>query len=106
MEEYGMIICLVNYGEGRDKDTENMGELRAIYVLADFWGKGVGQKLFKAALSEFAKRGYEGFYLWALKENSRARRFYEKMGMHLSDHERIITIAGKELVESKYVMKF
>ena len=80
--------------------------MRSIYVLADFWGKGVGRSLFEAASAVLKDRGYDGFYLWVLKENDRARRFYEKMGMVCFDNERTITIGGKELVESRYEMKF
>ena len=105
-EDNGNVVGLVNYGQARDKEADNMGELRSIYVLADFWGKGVGRSLFEAASTVLKNRGYDGFYLWVLKENYRARRFYEKMGMVLSDHERTISIAGKKLVESKYEFKF
>lgn len=105
-EENGTVVGLVNFGAARDKNVENMGELRSIYVLAGFWGKGVSRKLFHAAAMEFAKSGYAGFYLWVLKENYRARRFYEKMGLVLTDCERVITVGGKELVESKYIIKF
>jgi len=105
-EENGSVIGLVNFGEARDKDAGNMGELRSIYVIPEFWGKGVSRELFQAAVSELEKSGYSGFYLWVLKENGRARGFYEKMKMMCSGCERVITIGGKELVESKYIKKF
>lgn len=102
----GKIVGLVNYGQGRDAESNNLGELRSIYVLADFWGKGVGRSLFETAYAVLKDRGYAGFYLWVLKENYRARRFYEKMGMVCSDVERTITIGGKGLIESRYVYSF
>jgi len=105
-EDNGKIVGLVNYGQAREKNNDNIGELRSIYVLADFWGKGVGRSLFVAASAVLKDRGYDGFYLWVLKENDRARRFYEKMGMVCSGHVRTIAIGGKELVESRYEMKF
>lgn len=106
IEENGKIIGVTGFGESRDKDLENMGELMTIYVLSEFWGKEVSNQLFAATYSELKKRGYKGFYLWVLKENYRARRFYEKMGMQLTDEERVIAISGKKLVESKYVINF
>ena len=102
----GKIVGLVNYGPGRDAESDNWGELRSIYVLADCWGKGVGRSLFEKAAEVLKERGYAGFYLWVLKENERARRFYEKMGMVCCGDEKTITIGGKELVESRYVIEF
>ena len=105
-EYNGEIVGLVNYGQGREVENNNLGELRSIYVLADFWGKGVAPSLFKEAYAILQKRGYVGFYLWVLKENYRARRFYEKMGMVCSGDEKTIVIGGKELIESRYVVFF
>ena len=105
-EENGTVIGLVNFGEARDKDASNMGELRSIYVIPEFWGKGISRELFQAAVSELEKNGYAGFYLWVLKENCRARGFYEKMEMMCYECERVITIGGKELIESKYIKIF
>ena len=105
-EYNGQVVGLVNYGQGRDSENNNMGELRSIYVLADFWGKGIAKSLFEEAYSVLQKRGYVGFYLWVLKENYRARRFYEKMGMVCSGEEKTLTIGGKELVESRYIIYF
>ena len=105
-EENKTVVGLVNFGEARDKNSDNVGECRSIYVLPEFWGKGVGRELFQAASLEFKNNGYAGFYLWVLKENSRARGFYEKMEMMCCGCERVITIGGKELVESKYIKRF
>lgn len=105
-EENGKIVGVTGFGESRDKDLENLGELRTIYVLSEFWGKGVSSQLFFAVYSELKKRSYNGFYLWVLKDNYRARKFYEKMGMHLVEEERVITIGGKEFIESKYIIRF
>ena len=57
----------------------NSEQLRlALYVLADYYGKGVGRKLMDAGL-EHIKR-FSQVCLWVLKENRRAIRFYEKCG--------------------------
>ena len=34
-----------------------VGELRALYVLPEFWGKGIGRKLFGAAEKELHSAG-------------------------------------------------
>ena len=62
----------------------NIDEIRrlysevALYVLADYYGKGVAQQLMKAGLQQLAN--YPQICLWVLKENKRAIRFYEKCG--------------------------
>lgn len=81
LEENGTAAGLVNFGVPRETDTENrtLGELRVLYVLPEFWDKGLGRKLFGAAEEELRSVGYAGFYLWVLSGNIRARSFYEKM---------------------------
>jgi GNAT superfamily N-acetyltransferase len=47
-------------------------QLHALYVLSAYWGQGVGRRLLAAAgpVQE----------LWVLRDNARARRFYERHG--------------------------
>ena len=107
-EENGTTAGLVNFGTPRDMQTEDrvVGELRALYVLPEFWGKGIGRKLFGAAEKELQSAGYAGFYLWVLGDNMRARRFYAKMKMVNTSTERNIQLAGMELTEVKYTLTF
>lgn len=49
-------------------------QLYALYVVSDVYGRGVGQALLDAAL------GRRPAQLWVARDNSRARRFYEKNG--------------------------
>lgn len=105
-EENGEIVGLVNFGVSRTPISENFGELRSIYVLPEHWAKGIGSRLFAEARAELKKAGFDGFYLWVLRDNLRARRFYEKMGMTSANAEKIDSIGGKELVEVKYVYVF
>ena len=53
------------------------GEISAIYVLNAHQGGGVGRALMAAMAADLADRGYRGAGLWVLRNNSRARRFYE-----------------------------
>lgn len=101
-EENGEIIGLVNFGVSRTPMSENFGELRSIYVLPEHWAEGIGSQLFLEAKTELKQAGFDGFYLWVLRDNHRARRFYEKMGMAFTNSEKIDLIGGKELVEVKY----
>ena len=102
-EENGVVVGLVNFGESRDEETAGMAEIRSIYVLPGAWKKGVGRELFEAAAEKLHSAGYEKMFLWVLSDNSRARGFYERMGM-TACCERKINIAGAELGETRYEM--
>ncbi|MBE6990450.1 MAG: GNAT family N-acetyltransferase [Ruminococcaceae bacterium] len=71
------VIGFVGFGD-RGGEMPDTGEIFALYVLAEYYGTGVGRRLLEAALAEL--RGYPQICLWVLKENGRAIRFYRKCG--------------------------
>jgi len=94
---------LVNIGPARDGDMSGMEELRTLYVRPCFWRRGIGTELFRAGAAYLRKMGYTNFYLWVLRENTRARMFYEKLGMHPDGTERTISVGGETVWEVRYV---
>lgn len=104
-EKDGSICALVRFGKCRDADITDMAEIYSIYVLPECWHGGIGTALFEAALKALRDGGAAGVYLWTLKENARARGFYERMGM-MCIGEREIEIAGKKLNECRYELIF
>ncbi|MGH7920337.1 MAG: GNAT family N-acetyltransferase [Candidatus Dormibacteraceae bacterium] len=60
-----------------DRDPATTGEVGAIYVLAEAWGKGIGRALMRSALDRLTEAGFSAATLWVLDSNDRARRFYE-----------------------------
>jgi len=73
-------------------------------VLPTCWKGGVGRRLFSEACGALREAGCGKVFLWVLTENASARGFYERMGMSPAG-EQTITIAGKELSETRYEMK-
>ena len=71
-------------------------------MLPEFWRTGAGSALFESARKQLREEGYESLFLWTLTENTRARRFYEKMGMEAC-RTRTITIGGRGLSETGYI---
>lgn len=71
------VIGFVSYGDFRDSATI-VGEIFALYVLKDYYGKGVGQQLMQAAFA--ALDAFQEIILWVLEDNKRAIAFYEKNG--------------------------
>lgn len=105
-EDAGRVVGLVNFGPDRDCGAGGLAEVRTIYVLPEYWRRGIGRALMRAAAGAVRDAGYPGFFLWVLTENARARRFYESMGLRFTGEVREIEIAGKPLSESRYILNF
>ena len=73
-------------------------EIIAIHSLPESWGTGLGHALLSEALKQI---GPKPVFLWAFKENGRARRFYEKHGFQWDGAERISEFDGA--LEVRYV---
>ncbi len=55
-------------------------ELRQLYVLKPWHGRGIAHELMRWALGEAARRGAQNLYLSVFIDNHRARRFYHSYG--------------------------
>jgi len=77
------------------------GEIYAIYVLNPYKDLGMGHSLFSAAVSFLHSQELCPFIAWALKENKRARTFYERQGGKICGDD-VYTIAGKAYPEVCY----
>ena len=80
------------------QDGEDAAEIIAIHTLPESWGTGLGHAMLEEALRQTGKKKV---FLWALKENHRARRFYEKHGFRRDGGERVSEFDGA--VEVRYV---
>jgi ribosomal protein S18 acetylase RimI-like enzyme len=57
-----------------------VAELYALYVHPAWWSTGTGRALMDRVLARTSRAGYSDITLWVLKDNVRARRFYERAG--------------------------
>ena len=87
------VVGFISYGNFRD-ETIQAGEIIALYVLKDYYGKGIAQKLVKAALTDLDH--FSEIFLWVLKDNKRAIAFYQKMGFTFDEQEKILEL-GKPI---------
>ena len=85
------VIGFIGYGAAGEALPET-GEVFALYVLGAYCGQGVGTALMDAALARLA--GYPRVWLWVLKENKRAIRFYEKSGFRPDGAEKFSETVG------------
>ena len=80
------------------QEKEDGAEIVAIHSLPVSWGTGLGHAMLTQALKQIGDRPV---YLWAFKENTRARRFYEKHGFRWDGSERVSEFDGA--LEVRYV---
>ncbi|HEX3504826.1 MAG TPA: GNAT family N-acetyltransferase [Xanthobacteraceae bacterium] len=55
------------------------GEISALYILRACQGRGFGRELMNAMAANLSGRGHLGASVWVLRDNFRARRFYESL---------------------------
>lgn len=80
-EDGDRVVGFVSFGPPQDRSLDpSVGELYAIYLDPDHWGRGYGRALMAAAVSGLTERGYSEAILWVLESNARTRRFYEIAG--------------------------
>ncbi|MEU6916678.1 GNAT family N-acetyltransferase [Streptomyces olindensis] len=99
----GEVVGWACHGPYREGEvlTED-AELYAIYVHPDHVGRGAGQALLAESVSRCAAAGPGRLLLWVLKENARARRFYERSGFRPDGAEEPFEVAGVAVPEVRY----
>ncbi|HVA28155.1 MAG TPA: GNAT family N-acetyltransferase [Candidatus Baltobacteraceae bacterium] len=99
----GDAICgFATTGPCRVADAPGYGELLALYVDPDAWGRGVGRALIARARSDLVQRGFTGAVLWLLAGNVRAERFYRSDGWLPDDAHRNEEIWGVRVDEVRF----
>lgn len=73
------------------RQVQESAEIVAIHSLPESWGTGLGHTMLAEALNQI---GNQPVFLWAFKENKRARRFYEKHGFRWDGTERVSEFDG------------
>jgi ribosomal protein S18 acetylase RimI-like enzyme len=75
--------ALVGFGACGTQRTASLaadgydGEIGSIYVLKAYQRRGIGKALFCAMTENLLLRRFRGVALWVLRDNARARGFYE-----------------------------
>ncbi|MER5746970.1 GNAT family N-acetyltransferase [Streptomyces sp. NPDC002225] len=97
------VIGWACYGPLQGPAAPERGELYALYVAPERIGTGTGRALTAEVLARAAARGLTCLELWVLKENARARRFYERAGFAADGAEETFEADGVLVPEVRYV---
>lgn len=95
----GQVVGSIIYGRGRDEERASWGEIVSLYVLPEVLGQGVGSALLCQALCALREDGYDRVYLWAIRGNGRAERFYRKHGFRLTDEKVQYRIGNRDVCD-------
>ena len=83
-----------------DEDLKDTSEIGAIYILKEYYGKGVGYKLISFALNEL--KDTKQTSLWVIKNNVRAINFYKKVGFKFEVKEQVVEF-GTPITEVRMI---
>jgi len=100
--EGGTIVGFASTTRSRDLDTSDEGELAALYVDPEYWGRGIGVELISAGREHLLGLGFRSAILWVLAGNVRADRFYRLDGWVPDGVVRSQSIWGLTLDEVRY----
>lgn len=116
----GLPLCCATYGPARvdqtagdticsfsSPDLAAWRELVSLYAHPDHWGQGYGSLVIDEVLRRFQAEDYPGCFLYVLRENDHARRFYEKHGFAWDGHSLEVALTqGTVLVDLRYCKMF
>jgi GNAT superfamily N-acetyltransferase len=98
----GVIRGFATTAPARDSDVAGYGELYALYVDPDHWGRGLGVALVSAARTRLVDQGFKDAVLWVMTGNIRAERFYRADRWTLDGHRRTEELWNVKVNELRY----
>lgn len=102
-EQESVVVGFVAVGPSRDPFADRgTGEVYAIYVDPDLWGRGIGSSLMAQAVDDLRAQGHTSATLWVLALNDAGRRFYETHGWEADGSTKTYPAGEVELEEVRY----
>lgn len=98
----GTVRGFVTTGASRNPLDVNAGEVMALHVDPDAWGRGIGKLLLTEGCARLASLGFATGVLWVLEGNERAQRFYRANGWEPDGGELTEEIWGVQLKELRF----
>ena len=102
-ETEGVVVGFAAYGRERPSpEQRGAGELGAINLDPDHWGKGIGRSLLREAMGTLWSLGYREAILWVVPQNMRARSLYESEGWSADGAVGSDDVLGVTVTEMRY----
>ena len=95
------VVGFADFGRYWLDDLHDAGEVYAIYILKEYYGKGIGYALMKKALDALSE--YPQTAVWVLKGNERAIRFYKRCGFEFDGEKKEIEL-GIPATEARMIL--
>ena len=96
------VVGFADFGRYWLDDLHDAGEVYAIYVLKEYYGKGIGYALMKKALDALSE--YPQTAVWVLTGNERAIRFYKRCGFEFDGQKKEIEL-GTPATEARMILR-
>ena len=90
------VIGFAGYGKSRYDDLGNAGEVHALYILREYYGKKIGYGLMNAAVERLGE--YDRIVVRVLERNERAIRFYERYGFRFDGWKETVVLGTEQTV--------
>ncbi len=98
----GTICGFATTGPSQDEDVADAGQLYALYLDPQAWGRGIGRSLIAEARARLSRRGYAEAILWVHAGNEQAQRFYRADGWQPDGYRRQEYVWGVLADEVRY----
>jgi GNAT superfamily N-acetyltransferase len=100
--ESGVILGFATTAPAQDLNMPSYGELCALYVDPNHWGRGIGVALVSAARARLFDLGFRKAILWVLEGNVRAERFYLRDQWSPDGSQRTDEVWGLNVKDVRY----
>lgn len=98
------IVGVSGFDKTRDDDLpDECAEIISVYLLPEYWHKGLGSKLMLWIIHELKTLCFTQCALWTLEENIRAQRAYEKLGFASDGSMKLLEIGGASVRDIRFI---
>ena len=98
------IIGVSSFNKTRDTDlSEKYGEVISIYLLPEYWHKGLGTILLEWVIEQLKAIGFSNCAIWTLEDNKRAQKTYERFGFARDGGVNELEIGGCIVRDIRYI---
>lgn len=101
-EMHGELVGFAAVGPATPEGGPREGTLAAIYLLAAYWGQGLGHRLHEAAVNALGDLGFGAAILWVFSDNARTIAFYDRHGWVADGATLQEVIGGRTMQESRF----